>query len=135
MTEWLLVLAGVALTIGTAVFVATEFSLVALDRPTVQKAIDNGDAGAEPVLASLRRLSTQLSAAQVGITLTTLILGFIATPSIGRLLERHARGQGSVVAEADKGLRWLGTPSAWRLIRGRAIACATLPFRHASRSR
>ena len=35
MTEWLLVLAGVGLTIGTALFVATEFSLVALDRPTV----------------------------------------------------------------------------------------------------
>ena len=87
MTEWLLVLAGVGLTAGTAVFVATEFSLVALDRPTVQKAIDGGDSGAEPVLASLRRLSTQLSAAQVGITLTTLVLGFIATPSIGRLLE------------------------------------------------
>src|SRR5688500_11623319 len=87
MTEWLMVLAGVALTIGTAVFVATEFSLVALDRPTVQKAIDAGDAGAEVVVGSLRRLSTQLSAAQVGITLTTLVLGFIATPSIGELLK------------------------------------------------
>lgn len=87
MTEWLLVLAGVGLTIGTAIFVATEFSLVALDRPTVQKAVDAGDTRAEVVLGSLRRLSTQLSAAQVGITLTTLILGFIATPSLGALLE------------------------------------------------
>lgn len=87
MTEWLLVLAGVGLTVGTAIFVATEFSLVALDRPTVQRAVDEGDAGAEVVLGSLRRLSTQLSAAQVGITLTTLVLGFIATPSLGRLLE------------------------------------------------
>ena len=87
MTEWLLVLAGVGLTIGTAVFVATEFSLVALDRPTVQRAVDEGDTGAVAVLASLRRLSTQLSAAQVGITLTTLVLGFITTPSLGRLLE------------------------------------------------
>ena len=87
MTEWLLVLAGVALTIGTAVFVATEFSLVALDRPTVQKAVDTGDARAEVVLGSLRTLSTQLSAAQVGITLTTLVLGFLATPSLGALLQ------------------------------------------------
>jgi CBS domain containing-hemolysin-like protein len=86
MTEWLLVLAGVGLTIGTALFVATEFSLVALDRPTVQRAVDEGDPGAGMVLASLRRLSTQLSAAQVGITLTTLVLGFIATPSLGKLL-------------------------------------------------
>jgi CBS domain containing-hemolysin-like protein len=87
MTEWLLVLAGVLLTVGTAVFVAVEFSLVALDRPTVQRAIDSGDRRAEVVLGSLRRLSTQLSAAQVGITLTTLVLGYLATPSIGRLLQ------------------------------------------------
>src|SRR6476659_4863644 len=86
MTEWLLVLAGVGLTAGTALFVAVEFSLVALDRPTVQKAVDAGDRRAEVVLGSLRRLSTQLSAAQVGITLTTLVLGFIATPSLGALL-------------------------------------------------
>ena len=75
------------LTVGTAIFVAVEFSLVALDRPTVQRAIDAGDRRAEVVLGSLRRLSTQLSAAQVGITLTTLVLGYLATPSIGRLLE------------------------------------------------
>lgn len=87
MTEWLLVLAGVGLTAGTALFVAVEFSLVALDRPTVQRAVDAGDRRAEVVLGSLRRLSTQLSAAQVGITLTTLVLGYIATPSLGRLLQ------------------------------------------------
>jgi CBS domain containing-hemolysin-like protein len=86
MTEWLLVLAGVGLTIGTAVFVAVEFSLVALDRPTVQKAVDAGDTRAEVVLGSLRTLSTQLSAAQVGITVTTLVLGFLATPALGTLL-------------------------------------------------
>ncbi|HET7303301.1 MAG TPA: hemolysin family protein [Segeticoccus sp.] len=87
MTEWLLVLAGVLLTAGTAVFVATEFSLVALDKPAVQRAIAEGDTRAAPVLTSLRSLSTQLSAAQVGITLTTLVLGYIVEPSVGRLLE------------------------------------------------
>jgi len=86
MTEWLLVLAGVGLTIGTAVFVAAEFAFVALDKTTVQQAIQQGDAAAKPVLASLRQLSTQLSASQVGITLTTLILGYLAQPSVGVLL-------------------------------------------------
>ena len=43
MVEWLLLLAAVVLTVGTAVFVATEFSLVALDRPTVQRALDAGE--------------------------------------------------------------------------------------------
>jgi len=86
MTEWLLVLAGVGLTIGTAVFVAAEFAFVALDKTTVQKAMAQGDAAAKPVLASLSQLSTQLSASQVGITLTTLLLGYLAQPSVGKLL-------------------------------------------------
>lgn len=87
MYEWILIGLGVLLTAGTAMFVAAEFSLVALDRPSVQRAADEGDAGARSVLASLRSLSTQLSAAQVGITLTTLVLGWLVEPSLGRLLE------------------------------------------------
>src|SRR5674476_727272 len=86
MTEWLLVLAGVGLTMGTAVFVVAEFSFVALDKTTVQRAIQAGDAGAKPVLVSLRQLSTQLSAAQVVGALTTLVLGYIAQPSTRMLL-------------------------------------------------
>jgi len=86
MTQWLLVLAAIALTAGTSLFVAAEFSLVALDRPTVQQAVDEGDGRARLVLGSIRELSTQLSAAQVGITLTTLIVGYLAEPSVGALL-------------------------------------------------
>ncbi len=86
MTAWLLLLLAVVLTAGTALFVATEFSLVALDRPAVQRAVDAGVPGAASVLTSHRQLSTQLSACQVGITLTTLVLGFIASPSVGALL-------------------------------------------------
>ncbi|QKE84073.1 hemolysin family protein [Arthrobacter sp. NEB 688] len=87
MTPWLLLLLGVVLTVGTALFVAAEFSLVALDRPAVQRAVDAGEPGARSVLTSHRTLSTQLSACQVGITLTTLVLGFIASPSVGVLLQ------------------------------------------------
>ena len=94
MTEWLLVVLAVVLTLGTAVFVAAEFSLVALDPPPVQRAVDQGDVRASTVLASLRGLSTQLSSAQVGITLTTLILGFIAEPSLGVLIEGPLRSAG-----------------------------------------
>ena len=42
MSEWLLLILATGLTFGTAVFVAAEFSLVALDRPTVQGAYDAG---------------------------------------------------------------------------------------------
>lgn len=86
MTEWLLTGVGVLLTLGTAVFVTAEFALVALDRSSVTSAAEAGDQGARAVLPSLRSLSTQLSGAQVGITLTTLGLGYLATPSVGLLL-------------------------------------------------
>lgn len=86
MTEWLFVLAGVLLTLGTAIFVAAEFSLVSLERPAVEQAVARGEPRAGSVLASLRELSTQLSGAQVGITITTLALGFLTTPALARLL-------------------------------------------------
>ncbi|MDN6534709.1 MAG: hemolysin family protein, partial [Yaniella sp.] len=54
--------------------------------PTVQRMVDNGDKGAEPVLKALKSLSTQLSSCQLGITLTALLTGFFLEPSLGRLL-------------------------------------------------
>jgi CBS domain containing-hemolysin-like protein len=86
MNEWLLLAAGVLLTFGTAIFVAAEFSLVALDRSTVERAIEKGDKRAVGVLAAVRTLSTQLSGAQVGITISTLVVGYLAQPSLASLL-------------------------------------------------
>ncbi len=94
MTEWLLVGLGVLLTIGTALFVAGEFSLVSVDRPAVERAVAAGDRRAEGVLAAVRTLSTQLSGAQVGITLTTLVVGFLVEPSLAALLETPLRSAG-----------------------------------------
>ncbi|WP_062467089.1 hemolysin family protein [Demequina maris] len=81
MTAWLLVGVGVLLTLGTAVFVAAEFSLVALDPSHVED-----DVRGRRVKGALRRLSTQLSGAQVGITLTTILLGYTAQPALVELL-------------------------------------------------
>ena len=86
MTEWLLVLAGVVLTLGTALFVAAEFAFVALDRAAVERSVESGDLRSVSVLEALRRLSTQLSASQVGITLTTLLVGYLVEPSVASLL-------------------------------------------------
>lgn len=87
LTEWLLVLVGVLLTLGTALFVAAEFAYISLDRATVEQAVADGDQRSRPVADALRRLSTQLSATQVGITLTTLLVGFLVEPSVASLLE------------------------------------------------
>ena len=74
------------LILGNGFFVAVEFSLISLDVPTVQRMVDDGDKGAEPVLKALKSLSTQLSSCQLGITLTALLTGFFLEPSLGRLL-------------------------------------------------
>ncbi|VXB15385.1 CBS domain containing-hemolysin-like protein [Citricoccus sp. K5] len=84
--EWLLLALGLLLVFGTGFFVAVEFSMIALDVPTVQRLADEGDRGAVPLLKCLKSLSTQLSACQLGITLTTLLTGYLMEPSLGALL-------------------------------------------------
>lgn len=86
MTEWVLLGLGVLLTLGTAGFVAAEFSLLSVERATVERAAASGDRSAAGVLAALRALSRQLSGAQIGITATTLVVGYLVEPSLSRLL-------------------------------------------------
>lgn len=86
MSEWVLLGFGVLLTVGTAAFVAAEFSLLSVERATVERAVASGDRSAAGVLACLRRLSRQLSGAQVGITATTLVVGYLVEPSLSSLL-------------------------------------------------
>lgn len=86
MTPYLLLAAGFLLTFGTAVFVASEFSLVALDRHTVERARDAGDKRAAGVLTAITHLSINLSGAQLGITITTLLFGFAVQDPLTTLL-------------------------------------------------
>lgn len=76
----------VLLTLGTAVFVAAEFSLTALERSTVDANARTGGARDKMVQRAHRTLSFQLSGAQVGISITTLITGYLSEPVIARLL-------------------------------------------------
>ncbi|MGO3151608.1 MAG: hemolysin family protein [Galactobacter sp.] len=92
--EWLLLAVGLVLILGTAFFVAVEFCFVALDVTSVQRAVDSGDTHLKPLLKCLRTLSTQLSAVQLGITLTTLLTGYVIEPSLGKLLKPLFDGMG-----------------------------------------
>lgn len=87
MTELVLLAVAVALMLACGVFVAAEFSLVTVDRATVDRAAESGDAAARGTQRALASLSTQLSGAQVGITVTNLAIGFLAEPAIGRLID------------------------------------------------
>ena len=79
---------GVLLTAGTALFVSGEFSLVALDPSTVETRAAAGDRRAATVRRALSRMSTLLSGAQVGITLTTILLGYTMQDALAGLLGR-----------------------------------------------
>ncbi|MGH2827646.1 MAG: hemolysin family protein [Actinomycetota bacterium] len=68
-------------------FVAGEFALVAADRPKIEKLAGDDDRRARSALAALRTLSFQLSGAQLGITITSLIVGFIAEPAIAVVID------------------------------------------------
>ena len=83
----LALLAFVVLTLGTAVFVAAEFSLTALERSTVDANARTGGRRDHLIQRAHRTLSFQLSGAQVGISVTTLITGYLAEPLIARLLQ------------------------------------------------
>ncbi|MBN9149973.1 MAG: HlyC/CorC family transporter [Micrococcales bacterium] len=78
--------AGLLLTIGTGLFVASEFSLVNLDRSELEARRERGERGLSITIGALKRTSTHLSSAQLGITLTTLLTGFMLEPAISRLL-------------------------------------------------
>jgi len=83
---WLLLLLALLLIAANALFVAAEFAFVTVDRPSVDKASQTGDKRAASLQAGLRKLATELSGAQLGITITSLLVGFIAEPSIATLL-------------------------------------------------
>ncbi|MCW2836021.1 MAG: HlyC/CorC family transporter, partial [Marmoricola sp.] len=92
--EWLLLAISVGLVLACGVFGAAEYSFVAIDRSAVDKAASDGDRQAQGVLKALRSLSTQLSGAQIGVTLTNLAIGFLAEPAIATLLESPLKTAG-----------------------------------------
>ena len=86
MNQWLFVCVGVVLTLGSALFVASEFSLVNLERNEVESRHERGEKGLSNTIRALKQTRTHLSGAQLGITLTTMLTGFIAEPALEKLL-------------------------------------------------
>jgi CBS domain containing-hemolysin-like protein len=78
-------LAIAVLTAGTATFVAAEFSLTALERSTVDANARRGARRDHYVQRAHRTLSFQLSGAQLGISITTLITGYLTEPLVAEL--------------------------------------------------
>ncbi len=77
------VLLILALTAATGYFVAQEFAYVAVDRTALRELADAGDAAAQRALGVTSQLSFTLSAAQFGITVTALLVGYVSEPLVG----------------------------------------------------
>jgi CBS domain containing-hemolysin-like protein len=91
---------GLILTIGTGFFVATEFALVTLDRPELEAMRDRGVKHLGLIIRALKNTWTHVSAAQLGITLTTLLTGFLMEPALGGLLAPVLEGWGMAAGVA-----------------------------------
>lgn len=77
---------GLLLTIGTGLFVASEFSMVNLERSELEARRERGERGLSNTIRALSKTSTHLSGAQLGITLTTMLTGFLVEPALTALL-------------------------------------------------
>ncbi|MGR3937656.1 hemolysin family protein [Streptomyces sp. BRA346] len=86
MTEVLLLVVALLLALACGAFVAAEFSLTTVERSELEQAVERGERGAASALKAVRGLTYQLSGAQLGITVTNLVVGMLAEPSIAALL-------------------------------------------------
>lgn len=80
------VLVVLAITAATGYFVAQEFAYMAVDRSRLGARAAQGDPASARALAVTRRTSFMLSGAQLGITVTALLVGYVAEPLIGSAL-------------------------------------------------
>ncbi len=104
MTEIATLLGGLIIvmmiTVATGYFVAQEFAYMAVDRSRLKALAEGGDGRAKRALGVTRRTSFMLSGAQLGITVTGLLVGYAAEPLIGRSLSSMLGGIGVAAAAA-----------------------------------
>ncbi|WP_030418615.1 hemolysin family protein [Streptomyces sp. NRRL F-5065] len=109
MTEVLLLLVAILLSLACGAFVAAEFSLTTVGRGELERAAERGERGAAGALKAVRQLTFQLSGAQLGITVTNLVVGMLAEPSVAALLRGPLRALGATGSTATSLALVLGT--------------------------
>ncbi|MEV1085292.1 hemolysin family protein [Streptomyces sp. NPDC050211] len=109
MTEVLLLLVAILLSLACGAFVAAEFSLTTVERGELERAAERGERGAAGALKAVRNLTFQLSGAQLGITVTNLVVGMLAEPSIAALIAGPLESMGISRSTASSIALVLGT--------------------------
>jgi CBS domain containing-hemolysin-like protein len=85
--SWPALIAAVALLLANGFFVGAEFALIAARRTRIEELASGGNTRAAIAMRSIRELSFMLAGAQLGITMASLGLGFVAEPAVARALE------------------------------------------------
>ncbi|MGH2412250.1 MAG: CNNM domain-containing protein, partial [Microcystaceae cyanobacterium] len=80
-------LAVVVLVLANGFFVTAEFALVAVRRSRVEQLITEGRPRARNLKRALGQLDTYLAATQLGVTMSSLGLGWLGEPALAALLE------------------------------------------------
>ncbi|WP_164418817.1 hemolysin family protein [Streptomyces salinarius] len=109
MTEVLLLLVAILLSLACGAFVAAEFSLTTVERSELERAAARGERGATSALKGVRNLTFQLSGAQLGITVTNLVVGMLAEPSVAALISGPLEDLGMSRSAASSLALVLGT--------------------------
>ncbi|MFC9394892.1 hemolysin family protein [Streptomyces sp. NPDC057027] len=109
MTEVLLLVVALLLALACGAFVAAEFSLTTVERGELEAAAARGERGASGALKAVRSLTFQLSGAQLGITVTNLVVGMLSEPSIAALISGPLESIGLSSSTASSVALVLGT--------------------------
>ncbi|WP_306313090.1 hemolysin family protein [Streptomyces hydrogenans] len=109
MTEVLLLLVALLLSLACGAFVAAEFSLTTVERGELEAAVERGERGAAGALKAVKSLTFQLSGAQLGITVTNLVVGMLSEPSIAALIKGPVEALGFSASVASSIALVLGT--------------------------
>jgi CBS domain containing-hemolysin-like protein len=108
--------AALVLLLANAFFVAVEFALVASRRTRLEQLAADGDARARAAVAAVRDLPFMLSASQLGVTLASLGLGFVAEPTVASIIEPP--------------LEWIGLPEGAVHVIALFVALGIVTFFH-----
>ncbi|WP_411118665.1 hemolysin family protein [Streptomyces sp. 058-1L] len=109
MIEVLLLLVALLLCVACGAFVAAEFSLTTVERGELERAVERGERGSASALKAVRSLTFQLSGAQLGITVTNLVIGMLSEPSIAKLIRSPVEAAGLPPAAASTLALVIGT--------------------------
>jgi putative hemolysin len=87
MSDWIRVLSLLLLVLANGYFVAVEYALVSVRRTRIDQLVEEGNSRARLVQRVLERLDLYIAAVQLGVSMMSLLIGFVAEPAIEHLLE------------------------------------------------